>query len=278
MSLLLAESGSTKTDWVHLVDGEIAHTFSTDGTNPYHQSPQQIAEALSTLNQEVPSPSAVSFYGAGCGPQANRLVIQEQLRSIYPQATIEVEHDLLAACRSVSAGERSVVMILGTGSNTCLFDGEQILENKTALGYVLGDEGGGAHLGKLLLQAFIHNQLSAPVHHAFQENYGNDVNAFLTRIYKEPVANRYLATFAPFISTHLQDDSVKSLVLMSFNQLFELYVSTYPNYNEVGCAVVGSIAHHFQDILRTVASAHGTVVKTVLQRPMEGLIQFHLNR
>ncbi len=278
MSLLLAESGSTKTDWVHLLDGEVTHTFSTGGVNPYHQSPDQIKEGFASLSMEVADPTQVCFYGAGCGPEANRQAIHEQLTKVYPNSTIEVQHDLLAACRSVSAGERAVVMILGTGSNTCLFDGEHILENKAALGYVLGDEGSGAHLGKLLLQGFIHKKVSGAVDLAFQEAYGNDVSTFLMRIYKEPDANRYLASFAPFIKEHIHDESVQDIVKGAFDALFELYVSRYPDYQALGCAAVGSIAYHFEDVLRTVASSHGTVVKSLLQRPMEGLIAYHLNR
>lgn len=279
MAVLIADSGSTKTDWVlGRKGGEIIQRFQTTGINPYHQPVKEIAsivnEAVGSLNI---SPSEVFYYGAGCGQQDNIDLVKGVLKSYMQGAMIDVEHDLLGACRAVSGGKSGIVAIMGTGANTCLFDGENIIDNIPALGYVLGDEGSGAHLGTKLIKMFLHDSLDPDLKVKFQAQYNLSVHDILQSVYQRPNPNRYLASFAPFVYEHIDDKQCVKLVEDSFEELFELYITRYNGFRDYSFNAVGSVAFHFKAILNKVVAGNGMIPGTILQQPMEGLITYHLN-
>lgn len=278
MAILIADSGSTKTDWVlGREGGEILQRFQTAGINPYHQSVEEIeaivVEAIGQLNT---SPTKLFYYGAGCGQQDNIHLISGILSSKLQDTLVEVAHDLLGACRAVSGGKASIVAIMGTGSNTCLFDGVDIVNNIPALGYVLGDEGSGAHLGAMLIKKYLHDSLDKALQEKLQGKYNLSVHDILQSVYQKPNPNRYLASIAPFLRENIDHMQLAGIVNESFEALFELYVTRYKGYSNYAFNAVGSVAFHFRDALSTVITRHGMDVGTILQQPIDGLINFHL--
>ncbi|MCL4856007.1 MAG: ATPase [Flavobacteriales bacterium] len=229
--ILIADSGSTKTDWRLVNETEQVKSFQTIGFNPYYISEQQILDelsksALTEIKQQV---TQVFFYGAGCSSEAKSGEIKQALQQFFTKATIEVDHDLLAAARSLSGNKAGLVAILGTGSNTCFFDGTTIVKNVSSLGFILGDEGSGAHLGKTLVTAYLNNELTEDLHQAFQQKYQLTLLDILDAVYKKPLPNRFLAQFAPFVLEHKQHPQIAAIINACFRQFIEKHICKYEN-------------------------------------------------
>jgi glucosamine kinase len=275
--ILIADSGSTKTDW-RLVNGsEQLQSFQTIGFNPYYISEQQILDelsksALTEIKQQV---TQVFFYGAGCSSEAKSGEIKQTLGKFFNQAKVEVDHDLLAAARSVSSKKAGLVAILGTGSNTCFFDGTTIVKNVSSLGYILGDEGSGAHLGKTLVTAYLNNELSTELEQAFEKKYQLTLLDILDAVYKQPLPNRFLAQFAPFVLEYKQHPQIAAIINACFSQFFEKHICKYENYQTYPLNMVGSIGFAFKNEIEQVATHYGVTLGLVIKQPIDGLVKFH---
>ncbi|MBN8825919.1 MULTISPECIES: N-acetylglucosamine kinase [unclassified Spirosoma] len=281
MALLIADSGSTKTDW-RLVDTDgQTHAIQTDGLNPYYQSTAQMTETL--REQLVPQVAdatvrKVFFYGTGCtGPAVNHIVA-DSVQAILPGLqVVEVNSDMLGAARGATGHEPGIVCILGTGSNACCYDGEKISRSIQSLGFWLGDEGSGGYLGKTLVRDFFQERLPADLREQFQERYGLDRPTLLENAYQKPYPNRYFAAFTPFLSERLTHPYIKGLVTDAFTLFLTTYVKRFPESGQWPVHFVGSIAHYFAQPLQIAIQQTGLIMGTILKAPVERLVEFHKN-
>ena len=283
---LIADSGSTKTEWA-LTDGEqlAAHIF-TQGINPFHQSGDDIerilrGELLAQLaNAGFSSDdvTAVSFYGAGCLP-ATEPDMRHVLQTVFKRAEdIEVAGDLLAAARSLCKRERGVAAILGTGANSCLYDGTNIVANIPPLGYIMGDEGSGAVLGKHFFNALYKGFLPIAIRECFEDETRMSYTQVIQRVYREPLANRFLASVSPFIARHKSEwPELRQLVVDNFRAFFQRNIRRY-QFSELPANATGSVAFAYQSELLEAAKAEGYEMGKIEKQPMPGLIAFHADR
>ena len=286
---LIADSGSTKTDWCLLESGGDCHRFSTQGINPCHQSEEEIAAILEQevtphLRQlQTARPQTLWFYGSGATPAAKHRVEQPLRRLLGTEADITVESDLVGAARALCQHSRGIACILGTGANSCLYDGLRIVANTPALGYILGDEGSGAVLGIRFLNALFKGQLPDELRQEFVTETGLSLDAIIQRVYRQPLANRFLASLSPFIHRHIDLQQVEALVIDHFRQFIRKNIQPYyddPRLKEALPAspelhVTGSVGFHYQRQLAAAAALEGMRLGRVMGSPMEGLIGYH---
>lgn len=278
--ILLADSGSTKTDWLLFDDnGQQVTRFASVGFNPFYQSQTVIAQGLHTeVVPNVRGPvSEVHFYGAGCADEATSRPARDALAAAFPTAAIAVHSDLLAAARGLCGQEAGIACILGTGSNNCLYDGEKIVNNIGSLGFWLGDEGSGGYLGKRLVVHYLHGELPTELHEAFRAVYPDVARlSVLDRAYKQPFPNRYFATFAPFLSQHLAHPFIKALVQEAFRVFLNIYVVRHPGSGSLPVHFTGSVAHYFGVFLKEVLVEKGLELGSIQKSPMPGLVRYHV--
>lgn len=276
MHTLIADSGSTKTQW-RLIDesGQTADEFFTPGVNPSVMPAAQADTAIcSALRKRRLSPARIYYYGAGCTAE-RKFVVENALRKVYPQAeAIAVESDLLAAVRALCGNAEGIACILGTGMASCLCSGGAIVSQTPSLGYVLGDEGSGAVLGRIFLGALLKGALPHTVREAWQSEYNMSAAEVIERVYREPQPNRFLASFAPFILQHTTDEQVHQLVAGEFRRFFCRNIVPYGR-KDLPVNFVGSVATHFLPLLREAAEAEGFEIGGVLQTPMDALVRYH---
>jgi N-acetylglucosamine kinase-like BadF-type ATPase len=279
--LLIADSGSTKTDW-RLIDADgQSRAMSTDGFNPYYQTTPEIVATLQSQlvpqlnNAEV---QHIFFYGTGCvGPSVN-YIIADALRAIIPNVqTVDVNSDMLGAARAAAGYEPGIVCILGTGSNACCYDGTEIIRGIQSLGFWLGDEGSGGYLGKTIVRDFFQERLPNELGEAFQARYALDRPTLLENAYRKPFPNRYFAAFTPFLSEHLTHPYITGLVGDAFSLFLTIYVQKFPEANQWPVHFVGSIAHFFAQPLRQAVEQTGLTIGHILKAPAERLVEFHKN-
>jgi len=276
--ILLADSGSTKTQWCLVQDGNVVLEVITDGINPFYQTDMEIITLLDT--QLVPKLGNVEighiyFYGAGCSFPDKKIVVSRALVRFLGGAIIEIQSDLLGAARSLFQREKGIACILGTGSNSCFYDGSEIIQNVSPLGYILGDEGSGAVLGKLFIADCLKNQLSKELSEKFFAQYKITPAEIMENVYKKPFPNRYLAKFTPFLLENIDEPNIFNLVFDSFDAFFVRNILQYPLEN-IQVGFVGSIAHFFRDTLEIVAFERGISVSKIIQQPMAGLVKYHI--
>ena len=276
--ILIADSGSTKTDW-RLVNkkGEII-SFETIGFNPYFISSAAILTALtsSLLVERKEHVTQVFFYGAGCSTVENCELITTPLQFFFKNAKIEVAHDLLAACRSTCGNKKGMVAILGTGANSCLYDGAEIVENIQSLGYLLGDYGSGADIGKTFITAFLNNELPLEIASDFKKQYQLSTSDILNAIYKEALPNRFLAAFTLFVYQHKSHPILQKMVAERFDLFFNKNICKYSNYQQHTLSLVGSIAFMYQDVLAKKTSYYQIKIGKIIQHPIDNLVNYHL--
>lgn len=277
--ILIADCGSTKIDWCLLNGKEKVAQIFTTGMNALlmtqEEMTQRIADELmpNIANYEV---TEIYYYGAGIISDEIKSHVINALKANIPSATkIEVDSDLLAAARALCGHNPGIACILGTGSNSCYYDGEKVVDNVSPLGYILGDEGSGAVLGKLLVGDVLKKQLPEHLCEKFLKEYNLDRNKIIDAVYRKPAANRFLAQFAPFLEHNIEEPSIHRIVLHSFIDFFVRNVENYDNYKELPCNFVGSIALLEKATLLEAAKSQGITVGNIIQDPMEGLIKFH---
>lgn len=277
--ILVADSGSTKTDWRLIKDKTEILACTTMGFNPYFVDSAVVlkelsASELATKKEEV---EQVFFYGAGCSSPKKQAFLVTIFTKFFTNANITVNHDLLAAARAACKNESGLVAILGTGANTCLYNGTDITHNIPALGYILGDEGGGVHLGKLFIKKLLHEQLSYKVSTDFKQTFPElNLNTILDKVYKQALPNRFLASFAQFVLKHENEADINPIIHQSFHEFFKQYIVLYPNYQQYSLHIVGSIGFHFQQHIALAAKDYGVSIGKVIQQPINELVDFHL--
>lgn len=277
--IIVADSGSTKADW-KIVGPKGIETISTMGFNPvFHSDDQIFAEVEKAFEGFVPpdSAEAVHFYGSGCWDYKRKLVISTALSRYFTKAEIEVQHDLLAAARATCGNDPGIACILGTGSNTCLFDGHEVVDNVTNLGYLLGDEGSGTHLGKKLIRAYFYRELPAELAAALEVLIPGGKSEILDQIYgRKETPNVYLASFTRFLAEHKSHYFVQKLLYRSFSEFIDRHVRKYPGHLSLPVHFIGSVAYYFQDTVRMVLAERTITCGQFIKKPIDQLVQFHL--
>lgn len=275
---LIADSGSTKTDWRLIKSDNSFDQTTSIGLNPYYVSLEQIiAEVnkdllLSTNANEVKS---IYFYGSGCSSDEKKKVLIDAFSEVFKNAEIEIQHDLLGAARALCGRESGIAAILGTGSNSCEYNGSEIVANIPSLGFVLGDEGSGAHLGKELLRAFAYGELPDDLKKKFDFRYKTTIPEILHNTLQKPMANRYMASYAKFLFHNIDHPFISKIVVRCFTEFFDKHICKYESHKKVPVHFVGSIAYYFGDRLRYVAEEKGVVVGNILEKPIAALTLYH---
>jgi len=274
--ILIADSGATKTDWCVAKNGEILFRFTGKGISPVYQSEDEITEEIQKnlypLLKNRPI-DAVYFYGSGCIPEKTA-VVRNAIYQSLPVETIEVYSDLVGAAHALCGHEAGIACILGTGSNSCEWYGKTIVKQIPPLGFILGDEGSGAVLGKLLVSDALKNRLSPGLKEKLLEQYGLSQAIIIDRVYKQPFPSRFLASLSPFILENIEDSTIRRIVNTNFSDFFERNVMQY-HYRENKVNFVGSIAFHYADYLKETAEWKGIRIGTIYASPMEGLVRYY---
>lgn len=278
--ILIADSGSTKTHWCLMTASGQNSEFFMDGINPFYQTADAIKNSVS--NQLLPQMSHlmwagkithIYFYGAGCTPEKIP-VLKSALEGIFKSAVVEVYSDMVgAACGLLGHGE-GVACILGTGANSCLWNGKEIVKNVPALGFILGDEGSGAVLGKRLVADLLKNQLNDELKEKFLTQYGITAADIIENVYRKPFPNRYLASLSKFCAENIDNPLIYKLVYDHFDYFAKRILTQYP---ALPVGFIGSIAYYYQDVLKKVLADNGFQTAQILQSPMEGLKEYHKN-
>ncbi len=277
MVKLIADSGSTKAEWC-LLQGKKHKTFLTQGLSPYFLDGPQI---IATLQQELlPSLGKlrideVYFYGTGCKALSNRRMVKAALQKVFPEAVIQVDVDLFGAARAVCGNKPGVACILGTGSNSCYFNGRKIVKNSPGLGYVLGDEGSGAYMGRKVLQYYLYNTFDEDLRARFDATYLTNASEILDNVYKKPLANRYLASHALFLAENRGHYMVENIIEDGLNDFFFHHIIKYREAWTLPVHFVGGVAFGFRDVVNELCSNYEITLGRILQNPMEGLIEYH---
>lgn len=278
----IVESGSTKTEWNFVDKNKTRFNNRTVGFNPFYQTPEDIARTLRddlipnlTFTDKI---EKIYFYGAGCEAEGNKAKVREAFRMVMPETTVYVMHDLLAAAVALFGDKPGIACIAGTGSNTCYYDGKDVVENVHSLGLYFGDEGSGGHLGKLLIKQYIRKALPDNIMKAFEKEYKDRTDEILVKVYSGEMPSRYLASFAPFLMRHLDDPSIYKIVYGGFEALFEECILRYKKAKELPVGFVGSIAFHFKDVLYKVAETKGLKISAIDPNPSEALLAYHIEK
>jgi N-acetylglucosamine kinase-like BadF-type ATPase len=275
--ILIADSGSSKTDWrvIHK-NGKVSQHRGV-GFNPYYQTSEEMAiqmreDFLVNLESEI---EEIYYYGAGCSSQGRKDEVTSALKTIFPNAKIEVDHDLSAAAKATCGHKSGISCILGTGSNSCDYDGQKIIDTRPAPGYILGDEGGGGYIGRKFLSDFIHDEMPESIKNELMERFGLTATMIQEHVYQKPFPNRYMASFCRFITEHKSDRYCYLLYYDSFQDFFKKHVNKYHDYRKKQVNFVGSIAYYNSDILRKAAYDNEINVNLILESPIAGLTLYH---
>lgn len=276
--ILVADSGATKTHWVLLDKGTVQLEIYTKGFNPYYYKGDEFTESLLDEfigNVSFKDISAIYFYAAGCSSKANVKIIQNTLSKIFVKASIVANHDLYGAAIALLGNEKGIACILGTGSNSCLWDGQNIIHNVPSVGYLLGDEGGGTYTGKLLVREVLLGIAEKEVADLFYDSVGLNFSSVLDRIYKEPNPNQFLSQQTKFLREYIAYPYCRDVVARSFGDFVNVQLIKYPGINSLPACFTGSVAANFQDILKEVLKKYGIQLGKIIKEPIEGLITYH---
>lgn len=276
--ILIADSGSTKTDWRLVEHNNSVKAFRTCGFNPYYQDSKEILDSFQKELLPLLSgkrPDSIYFYGAGCSTGEKQSIIRTSLLSIFPETKVEVQSDLIGAARALCGKNPGIACILGTGSGSCSWNGVQIIEQIPSLGFILGDEGSGAYLGKKLITAYLREKLPTGIRVDLNKQYHINKDEVLRRVNKEEIPSRYLASFARFYPGHLDDPFIFKLAYQSFEDFARNYIVRYRKFRDYPVHFVGSIAYHNRSVLEKLAADMPFRLEKIITDPVEGLIHFH---
>ncbi len=276
--ILIADGGSTKTEWRLINDSETS-SYSCAGINPFFNSKKQIIDEIKTLNltEQKDSIKEVYFYGAGLTKGKAQEDLEDAFRSVFRNSRIYLNDDLTAAGRALFAEGSGIACILGTGSNSCLYINGKLKDKVPALGYILGDEGSGADIGKRFLNDLLKRKLSKDLSKDLINNEGLEMNKVLDRVYRERLPNRFLASMTKQVKKNLHHPEIRQIVLDSFNSFIEKNILGYSDYREMEIGFVGSVAWHFKDELEEVLTGHNLRFKKIIKQPVEDLVIYHRN-
>ena len=274
---LIADSGATKAEWCLLNNGK-KKTLFTQGISPYFLNTDQVAELVSkelaTKLKKV-TVEHIFYYGTGCSNVENARSIKKALLRVFPQADVHVHTDLMGAARAVCGHEKGVACILGTGSNSCFYNGKNIVKNSPGIGYVLGDEASGAYLGKKVVQYYLYNTFDEDLRSRFDARFVTTGSEILDNVYKKPLPNRYLASFALFLAENRGHYMIENIIEDGLNDFFFQHLCKYNEIWKYPVHFVGSVAWGFKDVLEQLCHSYEFELGTVLKNPMEGLVKYH---
>lgn len=275
----IADSGSTKCDWRIVAEDKTYIDYATIGINPYFHNADVIEaellknEQLMRVAEEV---KALFFYGAGCSSTELKRTAEQGLSRIFPNAEIYVDHDLVAAAFAVYKDDPCIACILGTGSNSCHFDGDIVREEVPALAYILGDEGSGSYFGKKLLSDFLYKRLPQNIHDSLFDKFGLTKDIIIERVYMKPHANVYLASFMKFITGFKSEPYVQDMILEGIGKFLDIHVTCYRDFEKVKTNFIGSVAYYHEDLLRQAAEMRNIQVGKIIKKPIDGLYDYHI--
>ncbi len=275
--ILIADSGATKAEWC-LLDNNKRKTVITQGISPYFLNTEQITDLLlkelkpKLKNIEV---DEIYYYGTGCANPANAKSVKKAVCKVFAGAKVDVNHDLMAAARALCGRTKGVACILGTGSNSCYYDGKKIVKNSPGLGYVLGDEGSGAYLGRKVIQYYLYGTFDDELRGRFDLTYTTNATEILENVYKKPLPNRYLAGFAKFLADNRGHYMIENIIEDGLNDFFFAHLCKYRETWTLPVSFAGSVAFGFQDVLHQLCNSYEFEMGKVMKNPMEGLVDYH---
>lgn len=274
---LIADSGATKCEWC-LLEGGKKRTIHTQGISPYFLNEQQILALLEkALLPKLKGAivTEVHFYGTGLSNPHNVTILKNVLKTYFKKAKIKVETDLTAAARALCGKKKGIACILGTGSNSCYFDGKKMSKNSPGIGYILGDEGSGAYLGKKVIQHFLYGTFDEELQARFEKRFLTNAIEILENVYKKPLANRYLASFAIFLAENRGHYMIENIIEDGLNDFFFTHIYKYRESWTLPINFIGSVAFGFKDVLQELCNTYELEMGKVMKAPMKGLIEFH---
>lgn len=278
--IIIADGGSTKTNWCLVTEDGKKVYFNTEGYNPYFASTEYI---IKSLNEGLPTDlekekiQEVNYYGAGCNVPEKNKIVEDAMQAVFTNAKVSIGHDLLAAARALLGNTPGFAAILGTGTNTCTYDGKKITQNIDSGAYILGDEGSGCYIGKKLLTDYLRGYMPEAVRSIFWETYKLTPDEVNDRVYSQPLANRFCASFSKFVyDNNVNIEYSRSLVYTSFQDFFRNLVTHYPNYQDYTFNCIGSVGYNFRNVLEEVATENGMKVGNIIRSPIDSLVKYHL--
>ncbi|MCY7310837.1 MAG: N-acetylglucosamine kinase [Chitinophagaceae bacterium] len=276
-TILIADSGATKAEWCLLTNGR-KKTIITQGISPYFLNTGQITELLlkelkpKLKNVEV---DEVYYYGTGCANPVNAKSVKKAVSKVFEGARVNVNHDLMGAARALCGEKKGVACILGTGSNSCYYDGKKIVKNSPGLGYVLGDEGSGAYLGKKVIQYYLYGTFDDELRGRFDLTYTTNTAEILENVYKKPLPNRYLASYARFLADNRGHYMIENIIEDGLNDFFFTHLCKYRETWTLPIHFAGSVAFGFKDVLQQLCNSYEFELGKIMKNPMEGLVEYH---
>ncbi len=277
---LVIDSGSTKMEWILLDGKHVCMRFFTDGFNPNYSSIPLLENMVSrVVGQSILSEKKairnVRYYGTGCGLEQNRELIKKVFENHFPEAEVHITHDLMAACHAVLGHDKGIACILGTGSNSCVYDGKDIVEKAVSLGYLIGDEGSGMHIGKEVVKAYYYGLMPEELRCKFNESYHLELDSFIQKLYRNGQPSKFLASFAEFAGAHQNEPFMRDLVKCCFKAFIEAFILCYKDYSSLKIGFLGSVAFHFQAILKESLREYGITMVELAASPSEGLVNYY---
>jgi N-acetylglucosamine kinase-like BadF-type ATPase len=274
---LIVDSGSTKADWC-MLNGRQKKMFYTEGMSPYFLNAEQIESIIASevkTRLKGTRPDEIYYYGTGCSNPNNVRMFKKLFRKLFDPGVLTVSHDLMAAAKALCGDEKGVACILGTGSNSCYYDGKRIVQNSPGLGFILGDEGSGAYLGKKVVQYYLYNTFDPDLMDRFKAKYHTTAPEILESVYKRPLPNRYLAGFVPFLVENRGHFMIENIIEDGINDFIYQHIYKYRESWRLPVNFIGSVAFGFRDVLKHLCDSYELQLGKVLKSPMEGLIKYH---
>ncbi len=279
--IIIADGGSTKTNWCLVTEEGKKVYFNTEGYNPYFSSTAYIVQSLM---ENLPSDleknkiTEVNYYGAGCSTEEMRQIVAEAMKAVFTKSKVYVGHDLLAAARALLGTSEGFAAILGTGTNTCIYNGRDVVHNIDSGAYILGDEGSGCYIGKKLLIDYLRGYMPEPVRKLFWETFKLTPDDINEQVYTQPRANRFCASFSKFVyDNNVHIEYSRNLVRTSFEDFFRNLVVHYPNYQKYTFNCIGSVGYNFRNVLEEIVTENGMVVGNIIRSPIDNLVKYHLD-
>jgi len=275
--IIVADSGSTKTDWA-LITENGAEYIKSMGLNPYFLTKEELArEIYSALkNVDMDEVEGIYFFGAGTSAAENKEKIKSVFVEFFPRLNeIVIDTDLYGAAKALFKEEKGIACILGTGSNSCYYDGEKVADNVNSLGYLLGDNGSGAVLGLKLMQLYLRNKLSPELSKKFRDEYNLDYRYILDNVYKKSTPNKFFAKFSPFIIKNISEPALNNMVKEDIREFVEYFILSYKNYKELPIRIIGSIGYYYKDIIDDVFAEYDLKIDRITRTPIEALVDYY---
>jgi len=279
--ILIGTSGSTKCDWQLIKEKKTFLNVSSKGINPFFHNDTTISEHLSAITElqdHIEEIETVFFYGAGCSSKELKNIINRGISSVFKRSNLYINHDIVAAAFATYEGVPNITGLIGTGANSCSFDGDIVRQEITGVDYILGDEGSGAYLGKILLKDYLYNKLPEQIKIDFESTFDFNRDTILENVYKKPYANVFLASFVSFIQERQEHPYFKNMVKEGLSTYMDLYICSFKNYKKVKTHFVGSIPYYFNEIVKEVAKEKDIIIGKIIKEPIEHLVKYHIDK